>query len=158
MTLAGCVSAPSSEQGDAATERPTPAEVPAPAAVTVPPARSGDIPHRPSVGECFDMRKDELSLRDALVPCATAHDDEIYAQFELPDDAYPGEPAVAGDARAGCIERFATFVGVPYEASVLEVTTFHPGSDSWAAGDRVVSCSVWNPDAAVVGTLSGAAY
>lgn len=111
----------------------------------------------PRVGDCFDVRKDEPDLRDSLVSCGDEHDDEVYAEFDLPDSDYPGDAAMLDVARAGCIERFASFVGVPYEASVLEVTTYQPSAQTWADGERRVTCVVWHPSTSVVGSLEGSA-
>lgn len=163
LSLGGCAGTPAldgSPSTPVAAERPIPGAVPPPVPVTPPPAepQAADLPYRPSVGECFDVRKDQRELREARVPCDVPHDDEIYHQFELPDRPYPGGDALHAEALAGCLDRFADFIGIPFEASELEVTTYHAGPDAWAAGDRVISCSVWDTDDAVVGTLQGAAY
>jgi hypothetical protein len=163
LTLVGCAGAPALDgppSTRAAAERPTPGALPPPAPVTVPPVEphAADVQYRPAIGDCFDVRKDQSELREALVPCDVPHDDEIYHQFELPDGPYPGGDTLHAEALAGCVDRFADFIGIPFDASELEVTTYHAGPDAWAAGDRVVSCSVWDTDDAVVGTLRGAAY
>lgn len=111
----------------------------------------------PEVGDCFDVRKDEPDLRDSLVSCDDEHDDEVYAEFDLPDSDYPGDSAVLEAANVGCIERFAPFVGVAYDASVLELTTYQPSAETWAVGERRVICIVWHPSTSVVGSLQGAA-
>lgn len=61
-----------------ASERPIPGDAPPPVPVTPPPAepQAADLPFRPSVGECFDVRKDQLELGEARVPCDVPHDDD----------------------------------------------------------------------------------
>lgn len=81
----------------------------------------------------------------------------MYAEFDLPDSDYPGDSAVLEAANVGCIERFAPFVGVAYDASVLELTTCQPSAETWAVGERRVICIVWHPSTSVVGSLQGAA-
>ncbi len=119
-------------------------------AIPAPPAA-----YAPQVGDCFDVTKAQTDLRKSLVPCEQLHDDEVYAEFALSGEAYAGDDAVFDAARAGCIDRFAAFVGIPFAQSRLDVTTYHPSEQSWAEGDRRVVCAVWDPSTAVEGTLAG---
>ncbi|MBT2518993.1 septum formation family protein [Streptomyces sp. ISL-90] len=104
------------------------------------------------------MRKDQPSLSESIVPCDQRHDDEVYAVFDLDGAEYPGETALRQTADEGCRARFADFIGIPYEESVLELYSLWPTQAAWLDGDRRVSCVVWYPDDAVVGSLAGAGY
>jgi hypothetical protein len=119
---------------------------------------AGAMPYRPAVGVCLDARKDALAGPAAEVPCSSEHDDEAYAAFDLVAEVFAGDAETESAALAGCLDRFAGFIGLPYDASALDVYTFHPTEASWAAGDRSVVCVVWDPSDSVVGSLAGAAY
>ncbi|MRG58847.1 hypothetical protein GE115_03020 [Agromyces sp. CFH 90414] len=155
VAASGCTAAPDTEPAPprASSVAPVPSSPAPPVAsgaptMAPPPAVE---PYAPQVGDCFDVRKAEPDLRESLVPCEAEHDDEVYAEFRLPDGAFPGDEA----AHAGCTARFGAFIGVEFADSVLEITTYHPSATSWADGDRRVACAVWNPTDTVVGTLAG---
>ncbi|MEX2049437.1 MAG: septum formation family protein [Gemmatimonadota bacterium] len=94
------------------------------------------------VGDCFDdeaFESTEISEIPA-VPCAQAHDNEVYAAFDLPDE-WPGDDKVEELAYAGCYERFAGAIGKGYEDSVIDYTTIYPTEGSWKQrDDREVIC------------------
>ena len=99
----------------------------------------------------------------AIVPCAGPHDSEAYADLTLTGDAYPGLDAVRAQAQAGCQgDAFADFVGIPSDDSTLQVSYYYPTADSWAGGDRTVTCTVFAVDqsgttASTTGTLKDSA-
>ncbi len=119
---------------------------------------SAPAPFHPAVGTCFDVRKDQPKLSESIVPCDQRHDDEVYAVFDLDDTDYPGQTALQQTADEGCRARFADFIGILYEESILELYSLWPTEKAWLDGDRRISCVVWYPDDAVVGSLAGAAY
>ncbi|WNB85714.1 septum formation family protein [Cellulomonas sp. ATA003] len=116
------------------------------------------------VGDCLTLEAEvteELQEFASVptVPCEEAHDSEIYAAHDLEGDEYPGDDAVVASADELCLADFTTFVGTPYEESVLELTTFFPSSDSWSMqDDREVLCVVVDVEGGVTGTLQGAQY
>ena len=104
-------------------------------------------------GECFDSdgERSRTELEDVdTVPCREPHDNEVYAVFDHPageDAPFPGEDELMRFAQAECLERFAAFVGVAYEASDLSIGTIGPLEDSWdEAGDRQIACVLNDPD------------
>jgi len=101
-----------------------------------------------SVGDCFDDPEEEQQVAAVdLVPCDVPHDSEAYALFDLTGDAYPGEEAVRSLAQAGCIERFAAYVGAPYETSALDVAFLYPLEREWRdLTDRGVTCFAFRVD------------
>lgn len=111
------------------------------------------------VGDCFDDETSEAGVTDVpAVPCAEPHDNEIYFIYDLPDGEFPGDAAVETAANEGCAAEFEAFVGLPYEASVLDHWAIYPSEDTWTQiDDREVVCSVWEPGVKVTGTLAGAA-
>lgn len=81
-----------------------------------------------------------------VVPCALAHDFEVFAVFELPDGDFPGDKAVQESAFR-CFEEFTEFNGRRWRPrSGLDFLTFMPTSASWRFGDRAVTCSIFEVD------------
>jgi hypothetical protein len=91
------------------------------------------------------------------VPCSEPHSEEIYAVVTLPEGDFPGEEAVFAQADEGCTAEFESFVGLPYEESVLYYNYLYPYDEqSWNGGYRWVTCSVYDPAGDTTGTLADA--
>jgi hypothetical protein len=94
------------------------------------------------VGDCFDdeaFETTEISEVPA-VPCSQAHDNEVYAVFDIVGE-WPGEEQVEELAHEGCYERFARAIGKTYEDSMIAFTTLYPTEGSWTQrDDREVIC------------------
>lgn len=110
------------------------------------------------VGDCLNTVEEEEVSEVPVVPCGEPHDEEIYFDFTLDDGDFPGDDAVLESADSGCFAEFEPFVGMAYESSTLDFYAYRPTAESWAQGDRVVSCVIWDPAGPVTGTLAGAAY
>lgn len=121
--------------------------------------RSGDVSvFDLRVGDCFDGPEDFSTSVETVraVPCAEAHDNEIYHAFDVPDGPYPGEADLDASADQECVGAFESFVGRDYLESVLEFFPITPTSSSWAAGDRTVSCALHARDLSkLTGTMRG---
>ncbi|KRB36964.1 septum formation family protein [Microbacterium sp. Root180] len=110
------------------------------------------------LGDCFNDESASEISEVLAVPCAEAHDNEIYFLFDMPDGEYPGEDAVMAAAEAGCLPTFEAFVGVAYDSSELEWFPLTPTASGWdELGDREIVCAVFDPAALVTGTLAGVA-
>jgi hypothetical protein len=110
------------------------------------------------VGDCLnnDTLADEIT-EVPTVPCSTAHQYEVYADFELDGDRWPGDEEVTEQADAGCMARFESFVGVPFEESSLDFSFYWPTEESWIQqDDRLVSCLIYDTTDAT-GSLGGSA-
>ena len=103
------------------------------------------------VGDCFDdssSSSDEIS-GVAGVPCAQAHDNEIYAIYNVTESEYPSDEVMGEIAWEGCYDRFESFVGRDYESSQLDIFPMYPSKDSWRLkDDREVICAVYDMDLA----------
>jgi hypothetical protein len=95
-------------------------------------------------GECFDAPGGRLSGETYgvdKVPCAGEHDGEVFASFELTGDGYPGDDTVTDTADARCWSLKDSYAmdgwAVPGDVDVYYLT---PTGDSWALGDREVTC------------------
>lgn len=113
------------------------------------------------VGDCLpfvDYGDTEQIYELPVVSCDQPHTDEVFFIFEVDDEEFPGEDALGESAWDGCAAQFDTYVGVPYEDSVLDFYTYQPTEISWArADDRMVQCILFSYED-VTGTLEGAKY
>ncbi|MCJ1688583.1 DUF4190 domain-containing protein [Rathayibacter sp. VKM Ac-2927] len=109
------------------------------------------------VGDCLnDSGVDEVSTVE-IIDCAAPHDFEVFAEFPIPGDTFPGADQVDTAASEGCLAAFPDFVGLTYEESTLDYSYFSPTQESWQSnGDRLVSCLIIDPNTQTIGTLSGA--
>jgi hypothetical protein len=111
------------------------------------------------VGQCFEEPTSATEVETVLVvPCTTAHTYEVFAVWELTGGgAYPGDQVVLDQADAGCLERFAPYVGAEYAASALTYAYFYPLEREWTTvGDRGVACFAYRTDGApLTATVAG---
>ncbi|WP_261163886.1 septum formation family protein [Microbacterium sp. Marseille-Q6965] len=119
-----------------------------------------------TVGDCLLEPDGEEVFDVEAVPCAEAHDYEVYHEFEVDlGDEWPGEEAIGTAADEGCYAEFENFAGISFEESAsLWYTAFTPLEASWADGDRLVQCIIYEASddsgmeiAQVEGSLAGAA-
>lgn len=98
------------------------------------------------VGDCFDDPENEEDvLLIQTVPCEEPHQNEVYANLELTQfQSYPGLQAIEDAGISECLDLFAGFVGVEYDASVLDIVYLTPTQESWGQGDRDVTCAVYD--------------
>lgn len=110
------------------------------------------------VGDCINDPGLEDHSEVPVIPCDERHVFEAFAATEMPDGEYPGQGEANTAATAFCAEEFRSFVGVDYDASVLELLYFYPVEESWAArGDRQILCLVAEQEETpVTGTLRDA--
>jgi len=101
------------------------------------------------IGQCFDDPATERELVGdvEIVDCDQAHDNEVYALFNMPEGDFPALSVVNEAALDGCYEAFEPYVGIDYGSSVLDISWFIPSSDSWERiGDRMVVCFAYDLD------------
>ena len=111
--------------------------------------KSGDISSSDlRVGDCWDMKDPTAdSIGDVTArPCTEAHEYEVFSIASMAEDAYPTEDAFTAYADDSCTPAFETYVGRAYEDSVLDFAWLYPGNEAWASGDRVIECSVYDPN------------
>jgi hypothetical protein len=117
----------------------------------------------PSVGDCYDKRTvgaaPQTSIIFLLLPCATPHQNEVFATFDYPDPNYPSAAVLEQFAKQHCIGGFATYVGRPYETSVYDIGYELPQQATWGNGIRhVIGCLVEGHDGhRLSGSARGAA-
>jgi len=110
------------------------------------------------VGDCI-AEPSGTEVKDvSVIPCDQEHDLEAYAAKDIVADTYPGQSEVEKQSEEYCSSEFASFVGVPFDSSTLELTYFYPTTDTWKADDREIVCLIGGASgAATSGTLKGAA-
>jgi hypothetical protein len=110
-----------------------------------------------AVGDCLnDNGVDDEVSEVPVVDCADPHDSEAYASVLLPDGDFPGDDSVETQAVAQCTDEFATFIGLDYAQSSLQLAYFYPTQTSWEQGDREILCLVVDPAGQTTGSLAGA--
>jgi hypothetical protein len=106
------------------------------------------------VGDCFDDPPGVFDVGGVTigsldaVPCAKAHDNEVFASFQYPADKdapFPGDDAVRDFAAGTCLPSFGPYVGRDYETSILDITWVAPVSRSWR-NHREVLCILYHVD------------
>jgi hypothetical protein len=96
-----------------------------------------------TTGDCFDMTDGidhEYQTFVDVTACSDVHHFEVFAEPVLDDDAFPGDDEVAQLGDDACCEVFDDYVGSTWEDSALDYGWFTPTEDTWATGDREVTC------------------
>lgn len=101
-------------------------------------------------GDCFDApggSLEGLAYDVDKVPCAGTHDAEVFADFRMSGGSYPGDGKVVDAADAKCYTLKDAYAmdawAVPDN---VDVYYFTPTRDSWAGGDRSITCMFGNTD------------
>ena len=119
------------------------------------------------LGDCFNddtplaAQPEQESITEVTripgIPCTDPHDNEVYAVFDLDLPSFPGQEQITTLAQDACLERFVAFVGQEYEASILDLASIYPTSESFASqNDREVICAVNHMDGRkLIGSMKG---
>ncbi len=109
-----------------------------------------------AVGDCVESVDNEGSHMSVdVVPCDEPHDNEVFARFDVPGDAWPGEEAVEADAEAGCWDALLEYAPTAYDDPDVTLFHFYPTALSWADGDREIICLTEYLDGPRVGSIEG---
>ncbi len=110
------------------------------------------------VGDCFNEQPGPDLLH--MVPkldCSLPHDNEIYFEYLMSEEVWPGGESVLESSLERCESEFAGFVGVDYIDSELEVWSITPSPVSWDEGDRLIDCILHaRQSSKLTGTMEGA--
>jgi hypothetical protein len=159
VAMAGCADwvGEDVESGDAAAiQRPDDVSAPPTTASTVPPDPVD--PRGLAVGDCADDAAaadgtlpatiDVVAQGGPVVPrvCIEPHRYEVYAVTELaaPEAPWPGPDQLGEDALDLCTRRLEDYVGVAWVDSELDLLFLVPDEATWATGDRVVRCILFD--------------
>ena len=112
-------------------------------------------------GQCFNSPAASagrtVEVEDVTpVPCAGAHDAEVFAVLAYPagqDAAYPGDEVVADYAASECLLQFPGYTGSTYDDSEVDVATIRPDEESWEdKDDRQVACVLYQQGSTLTGS------
>lgn len=109
--------------------------------------RLGDCTQDSALGEVASV---------GATPCDQPHAYEVFAIAQVEGDTYDAT-TIDSFAQQACRREFTSFVGVDVDDSALDVTYLTPTQDSFAQGDREVTCLVGTGTGPSTGTLRGAA-
>jgi putative regulator of septum formation len=88
----------------------------------------------------------ETSQYATVTDCRLAHEEEMIASFDLSGPRkFPGDERVRSSAEPRCDRAFASYVGLPFDDSGLEIYVYWPAAESWNDGDRLAMCSIYDP-------------
>jgi hypothetical protein len=173
LLVVGCTGG----SGTVATTTTAPTTTPPPEATATTEVPLGEgrelFVYNPEPGQCFDLRDTEtggrLPLRaDAtrvgdgevvvLLDCGQPHQYEVTAVLDVPFVAgRPGDEELTAIAKRLCPGSHATYVGLPYERSALEMGWILPTPEEWDRGRRVLACLVFDPTGPSTATAQGTA-
>jgi hypothetical protein len=92
-----------------------------------------------------------------VVACSAEHEEEVMSRGSLAGSKeYPGDDAVFDAARAKCEPAFASYVGLRWDASLLDVDFLTAFEGTWKAGKVTLICLVLDPGNTLTGSLRGA--
>lgn len=80
-----------------------------------------------------------------LVPCTDPHRGEVFAIYELSGE-WTTQKEVNDLSDAGCLDRFADYIGIPPRKSSLALQVFNPSSEASFDDDATVICFAFTDD------------
>ncbi|MFI9821724.1 DUF4190 domain-containing protein [Streptomyces sp. NPDC052013] len=101
-------------------------------------------------GDCFNSPGglEGWATEATTVPCARAHDGEVFAVLTRPDGAYPGDDRLTDLADERCYALQDAYVmdswALPDDVAVYYLV---PSRQSWRYGDREITCVFGHQDA-----------
>jgi hypothetical protein len=118
------------------------------------PAQALPSVFRLQVGQCVNYGADGISS-PTVVPCAQAHDAEVYARFALAGHSWPGSAAIGAQARRGCTARLGGYLNPQLATTVLAESYVFPDQGAWNAGERAVICEIRSTAGKLTGSVRG---
>lgn len=92
------------------------------------------------LGNCINLTPDGTVVH--VVPCAGAHDAEVFGTFQLGGNTWPGATAVRQKAASGCAARLTGYLNPQLAGANLAQSYVYPGKQAWDTGERTVICEV----------------
>ena len=106
------------------------------------------------MGSCFNnpsdanIEENELVTDVPIRECTKPHDNEVFHIFNLTGMAEQRDAkAIEDQVYTQCGSAYTAFIGKPYEDSTYDMSYLAPSDEGWAAGDREITCYVFNPEA-----------
>lgn len=117
------------------------------------------------VGDCYNPNTKPVADGESgeefaveVVPCTEPHDGQVYGEFKVDDGAYPGDDAIVEAADARCPAEELKFAPDTWAVPTgVSGSYYQPTKDSWATGDRLVTCTYTKDSGKITGTLKSKA-
>lgn len=109
----------------------------------------GTDPARLEPGDCFDVPSGDSIGGVTQRGCEEPHRGEVFHRFDAAPagDAYPTDPEWEEIVYPVCDPVFESYTGTPVgDRTDIEYRYLVPTADSWADGDRTVTCFITSPD------------
>ena len=110
-------------------------------------------------GRCVRVPRADLAVKEWTgLDCAAPHEAEVFSTEQVtptsnPNQPYPGRASLIPATTRLCKERFAEYVGVPYETSTLRIALYFPSRSNWDVNDdRTLGCIVFREDHQLIQT------
>jgi len=98
------------------------------------------------VGDCFQNpppSQSAVGVTDvSVVPCTTAHNAQVFAQFDATNARYPGSATLVKEAQTGCQSRISANVNRSKITRTMTLRFLYPEPQSWANGRRLITCLI----------------
>ncbi|TYK46692.1 DUF4190 domain-containing protein [Actinomadura decatromicini] len=113
---------------------------------------AGPLPFR--VGQCLDLRGEELRYESVVLACDSPHDGQIVHRYDAPPGLYPGDQAFKAQAWDEC-QRAKVKIRLPLPPPPPRITLSmrYTTEGAWAAGFRHVFCYVKATDGKLNGSI-----
>lgn len=114
-------------------------------------------------GTCFaDPYADATQMPDGtyavsgytVLPCDEPHYGEVFLQTRSSAADYNPDALVI-ESEDLCYAGFADYVGTSYEESSLYMEAYTPTAETWAQGDRAVTCAAIDPSGVLTAPVKG---
>ena len=103
-------------------------------------------------GRCFNSLPNGIAGAHA-VPCRQPHDGEIYGEFRVAGQSWPGAAALGEQARQGCQSRLGGYLNPQLDASGMADSYAYPNEGAWQAGVRSVICEIRSTQGKLTGSV-----
>lgn len=103
------------------------------------------------LGTCINLTPNGTVVH--VVPCAGAHDAEVFGTFQLAGRTWPGTTAVQQKAQSGCVARLTRYLNPQLAATNLAESYVYPGQQAWDTGERTVVCEVHATSGKLTGSV-----
>jgi len=106
-------------------------------------------------GQCFNSLPNGIAGAHA-VPCRQPHDGEIYGEFRVAGQGWPGAAALGEQARQGCQSRLGGYLNPQLDTSGMADSYAYPNEGAWQAGVRSVICEIRSTQGKLTGSVRAA--
>ena len=106
-------------------------------------------------GQCFNSLPNGIAGAHA-VPCRQPHDGEIYGEFRVAGQSWPGAAALGEQARQGCQSRLGGYLNPQLDTSGMADSYAYPNQGAWQAGVRSVICEIRSTQGKLTGSVRAA--